>query len=226
MARKGYQEELNQLQEDVIEMGRLVAERLQMGITALDKNDTELAKSVIFGDTDINDIYIELESKCVNLFALQQPVAGDLRLIASSFKIITDLERVGDLAVNLGDYTIDSRKDVFPDVDINSIGNAVLDMLYDSMDAYKNQNVDACFEIESRDSTIDSMCLEANEVVVKALIETQIGEGGSVDMLDNLMIEVQCFLLTIRDLERIGDHAANIAARTLYIVTNNDELLY
>ncbi len=226
MARKSYQEELNQLQEDVIAMGKLVAERLQMGITALDRNDAELAKSVIFGDADVNDIYIELESKCVNLFALQQPVAGDLRLIASSFKIITDLERVGDLAVNLGDYTIDSQKNVFPDVDINSIGNAVLDMLYDSIDAYKNQNVDACFEIENRDSTIDDMCLEANEVVVKALIETQIGEGGSVDMLDDLMIDVQCFLLTIRDLERIGDHAANIAARTLYIVTNNDELLY
>ena len=146
MARETYQDGLKQLKTGVISMADLVLERLNMGLNALTKNDISLAKTVIFGDDEINDMYLELESQCVNLLALQQPVAGDLRLIASSFKIITDLERIADLAVNLGDYTLDGRGDIFPDVDISSLGNIVHTMLADSMKAYENQDSDTCFE--------------------------------------------------------------------------------
>ena len=88
MARETYQDGLKQLKTGVISMADLVLERLNMGLNALTKNDISLAKTVIFGDDEINDMYLELESQFVNLLALQQPVAGDLRLIASSFKII------------------------------------------------------------------------------------------------------------------------------------------
>ena len=226
MARESYQDGLKQLKMGVLDMGKLVIDRLDMGIKALLENDAELAKSVIFGDDEINDMYLELEAECVNLLALHQPVAGDLRLIASSFKIITDLERIADLAVNLGDYTLDARREVFPDVDISSLGGLVLTMLTESIDAYEAQDADACFEISDKDAEVDALCRIANQVVVKTLIETQIESSTSFDILDDLMADVQRFLLTIRDIERIGDHAANIAARTLYMVTNNDELLY
>lgn len=226
MARESYQDGLKQLKTGVLDMGKLVIDRLDMGIKALLENDAELAKSVIFGDDEINDMYLELEAECVNLLALQQPVAGDLRLIASSFKIITDLERIADLAVNLGDYTLDARREVFPDVDISSLGDLVLTMLTESIEAYEAQDADACFEISDKDVEVDALCKIANQVVVKTLIETQIESSTSFDILDDLMADVQRFLLTIRDIERIGDHAANIAARTLYMVTNNDELLY
>ena len=226
MARESYQDGLKQLKTGVLDMGKLVIDRLDMGIKALLENDAELAKSVIFGDDEINDMYLELEAECVNLLALQQPVAGDLRLVASSFKIITDLERIADLAVNLGDYTLDARREVFPDVDISSLGDLVLTMLTESIEAYEAQDADACFEISDKDVEVDALCKIANQVVVKTLIETQIESSTSFDILDDLMADVQRFLLTIRDIERIGDHAANIAARTLYMVTNNDELLY
>jgi phosphate transport system protein len=226
MARESYQDGLKQLKTGVLDMGKLVIDRLDMGIRALLENDAELAKSVIFGDDEINDMYLELEAECVNLLALQQPVAGDLRLIASSFKIITDLERIADLAVNLGDYTLDARREVFPDVDISSLGDLVLTMLTESIEAYEAQDADACFEISDKDVEVDALCKIANQVVVKTLIETQIESSTSFNILDDLMADVQRFLLTIRDIERIGDHAANIAARTLYMVTNNDELLY
>ena len=226
MARETYQDGLKQLKTGVISMADLVLERLNMGLNALTKNDISLAKTVIFGDDEINDMYLELESQCVNLLALQQPVAGDLRLIASSFKIITDLERIADLAVNLGDYTLDGRGDIFPDVDISSLGNIVHTMLADSMKAYENQDSDTCFEISNRDAEVDSLCRIANQFVVKSLIETKFEGATPLDTLDDLMSDVQRFLLTIRDIERVGDHAVNIAARTLYMVTNNDELLY
>ena len=99
-------------------------------------------------------------------------------------------------------------------------------MLADSMKAYENQDSDTCFEISNRDAEVDSLCRIANQFVVKSLIETKFEGDTPLDTLDDLMSDVQRFLLTIRDIERVGDHAVNIAARTLYMVTNNDELLY
>ena len=99
-------------------------------------------------------------------------------------------------------------------------------MLADSMKAYENQDSEICFEISNRDAEVDSLCRIANQFVVKSLIETKFEGDTPLDTLDDLMSDVQRFLLTIRDIERVGDHAVNIAARTLYMVTNNDELLY
>ena len=93
MPREGYQEQLDGLWEDVLYMSEVVLERLRMGLEALAHKDEELAWEVIEGDDEINQLYLELEGDCIDLLALQQPVASDLRFIAASFKIITDLER-------------------------------------------------------------------------------------------------------------------------------------
>ncbi|WP_049936578.1 phosphate signaling complex protein PhoU [Haloplanus natans] len=227
MARTDYQSSLEELRDDVLYMSELVAERLRTGLDALERKDERLAREVIEGDDEINEMYLELEGECVDLIALQQPVASDLRFIAASFKIITDLERIGDLAVNLGGYTLDAERDLFPDVDMQRIGMTTLDMLEDAMDAYANEDVERCYAVADRDDEVDAMCEAASEVVVRDLIEGDYlaDEGGDAET-KSLMQDVSRLLLTIRDLERVGDHAVNIAARTLYMVENDDELLY
>jgi len=224
MAREGYQEKLQSLREDVLYMSEVVLERLRMGLDALEQKDEDIAWEVIEGDHEINEMYLELEGDCVDLLALQQPVAGDLRFIAASFKIITDLERIGDLATNLGDYSLDADRDIFPEVDIQGIGDATIEMVEAAMDAYAAEDAEACFEIGDRDDEIDEMCERASETVARELIERE--DVDSEAEVEQLMADVHRLLLTIRDLERVGDHAVNIAARTLYMVESDDDLLY
>ena len=224
MPRDEYQDTLEELREDVLYMSEIVLERLQMGLSALQDKDEDLAWKVIEGDHEVNELYLELEQECIDLIALQQPVAGDLRFIAASFKIITDLERIGDLATNLGDYTLDAEQEMFPDVDIQTIGARTIEMVEDAMEAYAWEDSDACYRIADRDDEIDAMCEKASELVARDLIERQ--DITSEAKIQQTMKDVYRILLTIRDLERVGDHAVNIAARTLYMVESNDDLLY
>jgi phosphate transport system protein len=226
MARQGYQAQLDQLREDVLYMSEVVTERLRVGLDALEQKDNDTALSVIEGDEEINEMYLDLEQSCIDLFALQQPVAGDLRFIASSFKIITDLERIADLATNLGEYTLNAEKDVFPEVDVQSIGDLTLVMVDDAMTAYAAEDSDACYAIAERDNDLDEMCERASNIVVRDLIETEFNTAEGEDNIEEIMQDVSRLLLTIRDLERVGDHAVNIAARSLYMVENSDELIY
>ena len=224
MPREGYQERLAGLREDVLYMSEVVLERLRMGLDALQAKDEELAWEVIEGDDEVNALYLDLEGECIDLLALQQPVAGDLRFIAASFKIITDLERIADLATNLGDYTLEAEQDVYPDVDVQEIGEEVTRMVERAMDAYADEDAAACYEIADYDDRVDELCERASEAVARDLIERE--DADSDEEVERLMRDVHRLLLTIRDLERVGDHAVNIAARTLYMVENDDDLLY
>ena len=224
MPREGYQERLAGLREDVLYMSEVVLERLRMGLDALQAKDEELAWEVIEGDDEVNALYLDLEGECIDLLALQQPVAGDLRFIAASFKIITDLERIADLATNLGDYTLDAEQDVYPDVDVQEIGEEVTRMVERSMEAYAEEDPEVCYEIADYDDRVDELCERTSEAVARDLIERE--DADSDEEVERLMRDVHRLLLTIRDLERVGDHAVNIAARTLYMVENDDDLLY
>jgi len=224
MPRDGYQEQLEELREDVLYMSEIVLERLQLGLDALEQKDEDLAWEVIEGDHEVNQLYLELEQDCIDLLALQQPVAGDLRFIAASFKIITDLERIADLATNLGDYTLDAEQDLFPEVDVQTIGKHTVEMIEGAMEAYANQNAEACYAIADHDDEVDKLCEDASETVARDLIERE--NIGDEQTVEQMMQDVYRLLLTIRDLERVGDHAVNIAARTLYMVESDDDLLY
>ncbi|WP_293030424.1 phosphate signaling complex protein PhoU [Natronococcus sp.] len=223
MARKSYQEKLRELREDVLYMSEVVMERLRMGLSALEQKDTQLADEVMEGDREVNELYLKLEQECIELLALQQPVASDLRFIASTFKIITDLERIGDLAVNLGEYTHEAEHDRFPDVDVQAMGELTLEMIEDAMLAYDEEDTDACRELAERDDDVDHFAERASGIVVRDLIEREL---DTPDEVERILQDVSRLLLTIRDLERVGDHAVNIAARTLYMVENDDELIY
>jgi phosphate transport system protein len=225
MSRESYQQLLDELRENVVEMGDLVVERLEAALTALRTVDQEMAQSVIDGDEDINELYLDLEGDCIDLFALQQPVATDLRFVAASFKIITDLERVGDLATNLAAYAQSADRRLAPEVDVDTIGREATDMVERSLDAYRREDIEACRAIAADDDALDALCQRASETVARDLIEREADtdDGWAVEQL---LDDVSRLLLTVRDLERVGDHAVNIAARTLYMVETDSELIY
>ena len=225
MARHEYQESLDALQTDVQEMGELVVDRLDRSFDALERTDVDAAEAVIDGDDEINELYLDLESTCIDLFALQQPVASDLRFVAASFKILTDLERVGDLATNFGRYTLAADQRRLPEDDIYDIGTDARDMVVDAIDAYATEDAAACREIAERDDEIDTLCHTAGDRVVRELIEQQAGSDDAWSA-ERLLDDVSRLLLTIRDIERVADHGVNIAARTLYMIDNDPELIY
>jgi len=224
MPRNEYQAQLAELRADVLDMSEIVAERLEMALRALKTNNHELAQEVIDGDSEINQQYLDLEKQCTDLIALQQPVAGDLRFIAASFKIITDLERIADLATNLSSYVTDGETNIFPEIDIQELGEVTLEMLAEAMDAYNDDDVELCYAVADRDDDLDYLCEQASDTVVRELIESE--QMESDEDVEQFMEDVSRFLLTIRDIERIGDHSVNIAARALYMIENNDELIY
>ena len=224
MPRNEYQSQLAELRADVLDMSKTVAERLEMGLKALETNDHDLAQQVIEGDTEINKQYLALEKQCTDLIALQQPVAGDLRFIAASFKIITDLERIADLATNLGEYATEGETSICPEIDLQELGAVTLEMLDDAMDAYADDDRELCYTVDDRDDDLDYLCEVASDTVVRELIESE--QMESDEDIEQFMEDVSRFLLTIRDIERIGDHSVNIAARALYMIDNNDELIY
>ena len=222
MPRERYQDSLDELRSDVLAMGDQVVERLDRSLEAIECRDESLAREVVDGDAEINETYLRLEDRCVDLFALQQPVAGDLRFVTASFKIITDLERLGDLAVNLANYSRAATRTVAPDAEIEALGEAARALLERSLAAYETRDADECRAIAEADDEVDAMCQHASESVTRDLIAQNDDAWGAERLLD----DVSRVLLTIRDLERVADHAVNIAARTLYMVENDPGLLY
>jgi phosphate transport system protein len=284
--RETFQDDLDRLRADVVAMGEAVLAQLDDGLTALETGDAALAREVIDGDAAINERYLDLEARCVDLFALQQPVAGDLRFVAAAFKILTDLERVGDLATNLGQYalaagdeaqsplggveapdgaqtadgteaaddaTAPSSFEVAP-TSVTGIGRDAHAMLADALAAFEAGDADACVEIAERDDDLDVLCQRAGEDVVRELLArgSALASGGDGESsvaaetdadpdgpaktdadpgtptewdVEAALDEVSRVLLTIRDLERVGDHAVNVAGRTYYMVEHDPALI-
>ncbi|SEH59072.1 phosphate transport system protein [Halopenitus malekzadehii] len=224
MPRERYQDALETLRSDVLEMGEQVDTQLETALEGLSNGAESPAQSVIEGDAAINERYLALETDCVDLFALQQPVAGDLRFVTASFKIITDLERIGDLAVNLARYARTRDRSLDPDVAIDTIGEEARSLLARSLTAYGDEDAAACRRIAADDDGIDALCQRASESVTRDLIERRVEDDPWA--VERLLDDVSSVLLTIRDLERAADHAVNIAARTLYMVDGDPELIY
>jgi len=222
--RNHYRRRLEALREAVLEMSALVGDRYELAVEAAIDGDEALGRRVIDGDDDVNERYLAIEEECVALHALQQPVASDLRLVTASFKIITDLERVGDLATNLAAYG--SNDGLHPAMEFRGLAESAGDMLADAMTAYETGDVDACHRIAARDEDLDERCRRASQAVLRHLVETDRARDRSSEALAEGLDTVSSGLLAVRDVERVGDHAVNVAARTLYMIENDDELLY
>ena len=227
MPRDTYQDELEALRADVLAMGELVTDRLDAALACLVTRDTDRARELIEGDEQVNDRYVDLEEQCVELYALQQPVASDLRFVTASFKVLTDLERVGDLATNLAGYATADGRELAAGVqfaELEGIGREALGLVERSLAAYGSGDADACRQVAAADDEVDALCHRAGETVARDLIERE--ADGSAWAVETLLDDVSRLLLTIRDIERVGDHAVNIAARTLYMVEGDRELVY
>lgn len=226
MPRKAYRDRLVRLRTDVVLLAELVVERYKDALVAMESGDTQRADQIIRGDDEINSRYLELEGECINLVAHHQPVAGDLRLITASFKILTDLERIADLAVNLAVGTEYGPSDIYDTVDTRDLGMTAADMVASAVEAYERDATDACRAVAAAEDSLDADCEAANRRIIRELIAERTDDDHDDQALAAMVNQTTHALLTVRDIERVGDHAVNIAARTLYMLESDDELLY
>jgi phosphate transport system protein len=208
-----FQEELEALQSRLLEMGGLAEERVRACIDALESRDLGVVAQVMGGDEPINQLHIEIDNRCFRLLALYQPMATDLRAIVSAVKINTDLERVGDLAVNIAEAA--QRYATHPPVkkliDIPTMGTIAQTMLRDALDAFVRRDTALAHAVLNADDQLDALKTQ----VFRDLLTYMIKDPATVEpALDLILIS--------RHLERIGDHATNIAEDVIFMVSAQD----
>ena len=207
------QEELDQLKSRLLEMGGLAEDRVRSSVRALVDRDRALVERVIEGDTPINQLHIEIDSRCVRLLALHQPMAVDLRVILSAVKINTDLERVGDLAINIAEAAMRylGHPPVKELIDIPRIAEIAQGMLRDALDAFVRRDTLLAQQVLDADDTLDALKTQ----IFRELLTYMLQDPSTIEpALDLILIS--------RHLERIGDHATNVAEDVIFIVSARD----
>lgn len=209
-ARHAYNEELVQLQHDLLEMGSRAEQMIAQAAEALCRLDTELAMSVVKRDDEIDERDLEIEGRCLRLLALQQPMASDLRVIGTAIKMITDIERIGDLAVDIAKIAMKVEKEFGETsfIDIPKIASEARLMLRESLEAYVRRDLGRVNDVCERDENVDSMYRE-----LRGQIFQNMRENPDQVVTDGWL------LLAIHHVERIADHAVNIAERVSFMVT-------
>jgi phosphate transport system protein len=208
-----FQEELEQLKARLLAMGGLAEDRVRTAMRALVEGDHAAIERVLTGDEAINQLHVEIDDRCLKLLALHQPMAVDLRAIVSAVKINNDLERVGDLAVNICEAAVRYMKHppVKPLVDIPRMAVIAQEMLRDALDAYVRRDVSMAAAVLDRDDELDDLKTQ----VFRELLGYMERDKGTVSAsLDLILIS--------RHLERIGDHATNIAEDVIFMVSARD----
>jgi len=225
MSRETYQRMLAGLHGSVVELGRQVGDQLGKGLDALVRHDCALAGRLHAADDVIDDATLRIEKACTDLVSLQHPVAGDMRLITASFKIVTDLERIADLAVNLGDYCCTAETlDMVPPETIGTVGRLGAEMLEAAIQAYADKDPQAAEAVIRRDDDLDDLTWGTIRGFLERLYLTE-QESHGREEAERISSQALPILLSMRDLERVGDHAANIAARVVYMVTGSAEFI-
>ncbi len=208
-----FQEELDALKARLLEMGGLAEERVRAAIDALVRRDPALVVQVLEGDGPINQLHIEIDGRCVKLLALYQPMAVDLRVILSAVKINTDLERVGDLAINIGEAASRylSHPPVKELVDIPRMAEIAHSMLRDALDSFVWRDITLAQRVLDEDDELDALKTQ----VFRELLAFMLNDPATIEpSLDLILIS--------RHLERIGDHATNIAEDVIFMVSAKD----
>ena len=208
-----FQEELEQLKTRLLEMGGLAEDRVRTSVDALVERDAALVDRVLAGDGPINQLHIEIDSRCFKLLALHQPMAVDLRSIVSAVKINTDLERVGDLAINIAEAVRRYLRHppVKELIDIPRMADIAQAMLRDALDAYVRRDVDLAHRVLNEDDKLDALKTQ----VFRELLTYMLQDPSTIEpSLDLILIS--------RHLERIGDHATNIAEDVIFLVSARD----
>jgi phosphate transport system protein len=208
-----FQEELETMQGRLLEMGGLAEESVRASIQGLVSRDLPLIEKVAGGDEPLNQLHIEIDNRCFRLLALYQPMATDLRGIVSAVKINTDLERVGDLAVNIAQAA--KRYAMHPPVkqliDIPKMAEIAQAMLRDALDAYVKRDTVLAHRVLSEDDRLDGLRTQVFRELLTYMLQNPAIVEPALDLI-----------LISRHLERIGDHATNVAEDVIFMVSALD----
>ena len=208
-----FQEDLDALKGRLLAMGGLAEERVRESVHGVKDRDAAALDAVLAGDEPINDLHMEIDDRCFKLLALHQPMAADLRVIVAAVKINTDLERVGDLAVNIGEagkrYL--QHAPVKPLIDIPRMGDLAQKMLRDALDAFVRRDMALAEAVLAADDTLDALKTQ----IFRELLTYMLQDPNTIEpSLDLILIS--------RHLERIGDHATNVAEDVIFILSAKD----
>jgi phosphate transport system protein len=208
-----FQEELEQLKTRLLEMGGLAEDRVRASIDSLVRRDPDVVMRVLEGDRPINQLHIEIDNRCFKLLALHQPMAVDLRAIVSAVKINTDLERVGDLAVNIAEAARRYMRHapVKELIDIPRMAAIAQEMLRDALDAYVRRDTTLAQAVLSADDGLDALKTQLFRELMTYMLQDPTTIEPALDLI-----------LISRHLERIGDHATNIAEDVIFMVLAKD----
>lgn len=210
--RNKYEEQLENLNTSIQSMGKMVEVAIESTILTLLGRDKDAAKTVKANDYVIDDMERDIETQCLKLLLQQQPVAGDLRMITSALKMITDMERIGDHAVDIADLVLD-----LPDLKYKKIAtleemtSTTLKMIQDGISSYIEHDYNKAKNVIANDDQVDNLYYEIKKDLIDKIKKTDEGEK----ILD--------YLLIAKYIERIGDHAVNIAKWIVFALTGKKE---
>jgi phosphate transport system protein len=209
MARH-FDDELKELHKEILKMGVMTQEEIFKSIDSLKNRDKSQAQAVITSDQKIDQLELDIDEKCIDLIARYQPMAGDLRFIATAMKINADLERIADLAVDISQRVLEiiDKPILKPLIDIPKLSEIAQKMVKDSIDAFVNRDAELARKVVRSDSQADSL---RNKVSDELINDYMARDAKTVDRAVPL-------LLIARYLERICDHATNIAEDVIYMV--------
>lgn len=215
--RNRFDRQLLELNNELIQMGGLIEQAIEMGISALIKQDVEKAKQAMEFDEEVDHQEREIESLCMKLLLQQQPVARDLRLISAALKMITDMERIGDHAADISEMTILMSGSKYEgnqiSIDlIKDMAKETTDMVIKSVDAFVKKDLELAHWVIGRDDVVDDLFAAYRRQMIDKINENVKNGEQATDML-----------MVAKYFERIGDHATNIAEWVIYSITGEHD---
>jgi phosphate transport system protein len=214
VTRKGFDYELQELHNDLLRMGSIVEKQIYLCIESLVKQDSELADTIIGNDDLVDNLQREIEDKCIKLIATEQPLATDLRTIFTATKIVTDLERMADHAVDIAKIAkrLKNEKYIKELIDIPKMAHIVNEMIKESLDAYVDADVDKAYLVCKKDDEVDAIYKNVLNEMIPLMTKDQ-----------TVINQATQFLFICKFLERVADHVTNICEWTIYLVTGEQK---
>ena len=207
--QRHFHEELEALKQTLLAMGGLVEDQIRRAMRALLERDDVIAQEVIDRDRQVNTYDVEVDEQCVNLLALHQPAAGDLRFITTAMKIVTDLERIGDQAVNIAQRALELNREpqLKPYIDLPRMADKAQRMVKESLDAFVARDTALARQVCGEDAEVDAL----KEQIFRELLTFMMEDPRTVSRAIRV-------ILISRFMERVADHATNIAEMVIYLV--------
>lgn len=204
-----FEDELQSLQQLLLRMGGLVEQQIARAIDSLVERDSDLARNVIARDREVNQLDIAVDEECLKVIALHQPAAGDLRFVTTALKVNTDLERIGDMAVNISQRALELNEEPIlkPYIDIPRMAKEAQQMVRTSLDAFVRRDTELARAVIAGDDIVDSFAHQLYRELLSFMVE----EPKTITRATRI-------LLVSKHLERIADHATNIAEMVVFMV--------